>query len=136
MEYIEGYTVTGVDPDEEYHDRSGNYVSKEDLTVDQRKDITVQLIKIIIALHQYGIIHGDDILTNSILTADGTLYLIDFGSSYYSNNPPQIRQFTTVQESFDIFNALGFMSYMLDYPRPDSNAWKSWKATDLLLHIS
>jgi serine/threonine protein kinase len=137
MEYIEGHTIMGVFPYEEQQNSPGSYVKKEDLTVDQRKNITIQLIGIIIVLHQQGIIHGDDILSNSILTADGQLYLVDFGNSYYINNPPLERVIIApIQESFDIFNVLTFMCYMLDYLMPDGNLWKSWKAIDLLKHVS
>jgi TP53 regulating kinase-like protein len=51
----------------------GNFSTKE------REDVCVMVGELIGKLHSHGIIHGDLTTSNMILTAEGKIFLVDFG---------------------------------------------------------
>lgn len=65
MEYINGVTLT-------------EFAEKEEITVSVAKKFILQLVDAVEVLHKFNIVHRDINPDNIIITADGTLKLIDF----------------------------------------------------------
>ena len=56
------------------------------IPVKRALDYTIQLLKLIEALHSRDIVHGDIHPGNIVTLSDGTLRLIDFGKSFFSSD--------------------------------------------------
>jgi len=68
-----------------------DYISGENnnfKTLSLKKNILLQLIDIISSLHSHGIIYGDTLSDNFIVTKDDKVFLIDFDKSFYKDNVP------------------------------------------------
>jgi TP53 regulating kinase-like protein len=64
MEYIEGKQVKQL---------------LDNLAETERHDLCVKIGELIAKLHVYGLVHGDLTTSNMILTAEGRIFLVDFG---------------------------------------------------------
>ncbi|OWT33465.1 Kae1-associated kinase Bud32 [Methanobrevibacter sp. 87.7] len=70
MEYIEGKIVKDI---------------IDDLSHNERRELSFKIGEYISLMHEMDIIHGDLTTSNMIINKDGDLVFIDFGLSYYSN---------------------------------------------------
>ncbi|MGN1363219.1 MAG: bifunctional N(6)-L-threonylcarbamoyladenine synthase/serine/threonine protein kinase [Methanobrevibacter sp.] len=70
MEYIEGNTVKDI---------------IDDLSYNERQELSFKIGEYISLMHEMDIIHGDLTTSNMIINKNGDLVFIDFGLSYYSN---------------------------------------------------
>jgi tRNA A-37 threonylcarbamoyl transferase component Bud32 len=111
-----------------------NYITRDQLSLINRRKIIINLINLIDKLHSYNVIYGDGFLTNIIVSDESKVNLIDFGNSFFKNNTPDYASTNKEYpiESDDILYLLKFMGYLLDIPFPKGYNWKLMKAIDLL----
>lgn len=95
LNYIEGNTLY-------------NYLKKFNSTLDFKMKLFKQLLNIVFELHNHNIVHNDLHLKNIILNKSNTIYLIDFGISFFDMTKNKIHKKKDIR-------SLGIILYYLLY---------------------
>jgi len=87
---------------------------REELTdmdnLEEMTELLQQVLNKTFYLHSLGVYHGDAHMNNFMLDKDGDVKLIDFGKSWYIDNPNRMLEdyqdiYTSVSSMFDGFNS-------------------------------
>lgn len=106
--------------------------------LEDRKQLIIKLVHLIIELHQLGVIYGDDFFTNVIVSNNEDPYLIDFGNCFFLNSPPRSRLQTAgiyPVSAHDIFNLLSLVT-VLDINLSSNKSWKNMTLNEIISVIN
>lgn len=80
-----------------------------------KKKLVLDILDLFYVCHQNGVIYGDGLIKNIIVTEDLIPILIDFGNAFTKEKTPKsIAEFPI--ESMDVFTLMGFAGFLLKIP--------------------
>jgi len=92
FEYVEGETYDFLVM-ERIHGRTLKHALQQGLSPEERFDVAESLASVLAATHSKGVIHRDLKPTNIMLTAEGTLKVLDFGLARFLRDTREDRDF-------------------------------------------